>query len=348
MLWAMTVTETRNLGYGVAGSLALHVLLFVVLAVWMGLEPVRRIMESVPEPVVTMVFAENVISPEPEAPPPQEAPRYVRTTQNEEAPAPPAKADFISDRNTVAAAKLPSAGGEAPAPTTKGVDIPAMELANRDYKDGAIKDDSALNPPPSPARPDPGAPGSKSGGERLPLEVSRPGSTADAAAMLKSPEEDEKDVPPLKAIPIVHPPAPPAPPADTPPRPQKDAFQPQTRVAEVKGTISNLGDEDSVNAVATPEGRYIRQVHAAIARRWHANMRARADLVNPGRIRVYFSISKDGKPEKIEFLSDKRDLMLQDVTLTSILEAQLPPVPEEVLARMVGEHFPMQFNVVYY
>src|SRR5262249_24828179 len=59
------------------------------------------------------------------------------------------KTDFISDRNTVAAARLaPSADGTVPMPTMEGVDFKTKELANRNYRDGELKEDAA---PPTPA-----------------------------------------------------------------------------------------------------------------------------------------------------------------------------------------------------
>src|SRR6185295_4591831 len=74
--------------------------------------------------------------------------RYIRTTQNEANGTAPAKADFVSDRNTVAASKLePGGKGSEPLPTMKGSNLPTLELANRDYQDGQIKNDSAPAPP---------------------------------------------------------------------------------------------------------------------------------------------------------------------------------------------------------
>ena len=147
--------ENRTLSYGIAGSLAVHLLLFLLLAMWMQFPVLREVVRPPPETEkeVTLLFAQNIEeapAPPPEPPKPIKAPeRYVRTTQNAEAPAPPKKTDLVSDRNTVASAKLaPDPKGDAAMPTTDGVNVPTMELANRDHKDVKLKNDSAPSPPP--------------------------------------------------------------------------------------------------------------------------------------------------------------------------------------------------------
>jgi len=118
------------------------------------------------EPTVTMIFADDIEVAEAEPPPEEKAlpkppekkteERYIRTTQNESSAEAPEKADFVSDRNTVATAKMaPSAEGDAAMPTTEGVSFQTQELANRDFKDGDIKEDSAPSAPPMNSAPAP-------------------------------------------------------------------------------------------------------------------------------------------------------------------------------------------------
>ncbi|WP_265592481.1 hypothetical protein [Verrucomicrobium sp. BvORR034] len=105
-----------------------------------------------PDDVPPDVTAEPEPEPEPEpAPTPepektQPKQQYVRTTQNTESPEAPANAAFTSDRNTVASSKLlPDKNGEPGRPTTRGTDEPTLELANREYKDGEIKNDAGIS-----------------------------------------------------------------------------------------------------------------------------------------------------------------------------------------------------------
>ncbi len=344
MLPTVTDSESRTLGYGVAGSLALHGVLFVSLALWMSLEPVRKLMQAEPEAVVTMMFAENVLPAEPDpepAPPPKQEhlKRFIRTSQNTESVTAPTNAAFISDRNTVASAKsAPSPDATAPVPSTTGVNLPTMDLANREYKDGEPKNDSAPSPPPAPPAPppemqpaekkedSPPEKPSKTAEEPLPTEVSRPGSVADASPMLKAPEEEEARP---KAVPVA---APPAVPVANTPRPEKDAFQPQTRTAEMRGSIGNRGAEDAANAAMTIEGKYMAEIQKAIGIKWHRLAGTRRDLAKPGVFTVHFFVSPDGsvRPDDVTVLSDKDNVVLESVAVRAILSAKIPPIPLEL------------------
>lgn len=333
---AVTITtESQTLGLGVAGSLVLHLLLFVCLALWMGFEPVGKMMET--ESAVTLLFAESVMPAEPEPEPIKQpdSQQFIRTSQNTESSTAPAKASFISDRNTVASAKTaPSPGATAPLPTTSGVNLPTMDLANRDYKDGQPNNDSAFNSPPAP--PDrrdlmkkeesPPDHQPKKPEDRLPLEISKPGSIADVTPMLKAPDEDEQ-LP--KAIPV---PAAAAQLAAITPRPEKDAFQPETRTAQIRGSISDRGAEDAVNAAMTIEGKYMAEIQKAVGIKWHKHVRPQRDLAKPGIFTVHFFVGPDGsvKSDDITILSDKDNVVLESVAVKSILTAKIPPVPREL------------------
>ena len=78
---------------------------------------------------------------------------YVRTTQNAGKDTAPETPNFISDRNTTGASELPAdPEGTAPIPTQDGrEDLPGLELKDRDYRDGELKDDEARPTPESAA-----------------------------------------------------------------------------------------------------------------------------------------------------------------------------------------------------
>jgi len=355
MFQAVMTADSRNLGYGVAGSLAVHMLLFASLAVWMSYEPVRKLMQAEPETAVTMLFAENVLPAEPEPPPPkqQDPKQFIRTSQNSASATAPANAAFISDRDTVASAKAaPSPGATAPVPSTTGVNLPTMDLANREYKDGQPKNDSAPSPPPSPPAPPPEKQAAgkreesppdkpaKDPEERPPPDASKPGTVADAPPMLKPPDEEEA---PPRAIPIAPPPARPV--VNTP-RPEKDAFQPQTRTAEMRGSISDRGAEDAVNAVMTIEGKYMAEIQKAVGIKWHKYVGPQRDLAKPGIFTVHFFVSPDGsvKPGDITVLSDKANVVLESVAVKSILSAKIPPIPRELRTSLDKGRFSAGIN----
>lgn len=418
----MTHAESRTISYGIAASVALHLMLFIGMAFWMGKAPdLRKLVAPLTpeeEPEVTLLFPQSIevvpalpAEPEPAAPLTAQKPveKYIRTTQNTESDTAPEKADFVSDRDTVASAKLPpAAGGVEPLPSMNGLNFPTTELANRDFKDGETKEDSAPSsppqlpaipeqmtpeppqpepvpaaaplPPPEPSlepklrAPDPPptpepAPKTEMAKkedsaaeikmkeldavldsrpvEHLPLEVRSP-SEMSAEEML--PAEPEPPVPP--ALPVPEMSVPKAQPVEevmaNAPDPQKDAFQPHTRTSEVKGTISNIGSEDAVNAMATPTGRYMRRVTSVIEQKWHQLRNEKKDFVEPGKLRLKFYVNKDGHTEDISIIFNEANAVLTDFTLTAILKAELPPIPKDLLPILEKERVEIEYDVVIY
>ncbi len=291
----------------------MHVLLFCALALSMGMGRMNDIPRPIPEPepVVTMVFPQDI-----QEMPPQEIPKpkakskqehYIRTTQNEGESNAPTNADFISDRNTVASAKLaPDSTGVAAMPTLNGVNISTSELANREFKDGQINKDSALA---SSTAPKP---------EALPLEP---------APMMRTPDE-----PPLPSA----------------MQSENNSFAPQSRTSDTKGTISNRGAQDSVNSTATASGRYYRQVEDAIGVKWHELLDKKADQMEPGKLRVKIIVDKNGKvsAEDVSIVFNEANDALTKLAIASIREAAIPPIPQDLLTTLDNERFETEYDVV--
>jgi len=372
----LTLTDNRTLQIGIAGSVAVHVVLFFILAWMWGAGAAARWLESQrrvePEKQVTLLFPDQVIEVQPAAPapppppPPKPTPKpYIRTTQNKAAANAPVKADFVSDRNTIAASKKAAApDGDKPMPTQDGIDHKTLELANRNQRDGQTKDDAPAAPTkapppemrvPEPTPPQPAvakattvSPMAKMMEEmdkemakvetgRLPIEVKRPES-AD-----KPPAPTDEKPPVAKAVPIDPKTGKPVPKFD------KDAFTPFTRTSKVKGTINNRG-EDAVNAAETPMGKYMRAVTAAVEKKWHLYRRQHADAVTFGNLKLRFFVTKEGKPEDLEVLSkpDDADVRMADFTLRAIKDSEIPPIPKDLLPMLEGERVEIEYDVLIY
>lgn len=157
----MTASKDKNLRIAITGSLVVHALLFLVLAWMFAADAARKLWHQATTPPkekeVTLLFPEQIITvPEPEklpAPPPPPPPKkevYIRTSQNEAAATAPKNAPFISDRNTTAATvKAPSPDATEAMPSTDGLKLPIREMADRDYKDGELRDDAREKTPPA-------------------------------------------------------------------------------------------------------------------------------------------------------------------------------------------------------
>jgi hypothetical protein len=209
--------RNRDVEIAIGVSLVAHALLLSWLVWEMAAVMSQHLLakeREKPTEEVTLLYPEQILQPEPEVSPvpPQvpkpEAKPYVRTTQNAAVAEAPKQADFVSDRNTVAASELPpDAAGKPNMPTQEGIDFERNELANRDYKDGQIKEDGATPvpamkvteaaPAPPPSSPPPAAPTVSP-----PTPVPAPVAAAPVPAPAPAPVEVVKAVPvtPLEAM----------------------------------------------------------------------------------------------------------------------------------------------------
>ena len=374
----MTLLQDRHLQTGLAGSLLIHALLLLLFVGVLQTDAARRLLEQSlpkpaqpPEPEVTLLFPEQieVMPPKPKA--------YIRTTQNEESATKPRNAAFQSDRNTVAASAKPAVSGSTlPMPTLDGTAPDTRELADRDHRDGEIKNDSApvspavansMLPPPAPSPPPAAAANPPEVVKAIPLPdpasrlleqtdresprlaVDRP---PEAAPQMRSPEPAGPQVrapaaeappPVVKAVPVAEPLA------KATPRPENDAFSPFTRTSKTDGSILNPG-ANAVDAEATPLGRYMRQVTGAVERKWHLYVRLAKDSVNFGRVRFRFYVDARGTPQDLTILSDARDAdpRMRELTLRAILDAQIPPIPPDLLPTLDDGRVKIEYEAIVY
>lgn len=407
----MTAPRDKELPIAIAGSLLVHVLLFLLLAALFA-NPTKwefkaaEVSVKPKEKEVTLIFPEQLIPPPPLPKPPVPPPKkeiYMRTTQNEASGEKPKNAAFISDRNTKASAtKAADPSATSPVPTTEGLKFQMNELANRDYRDGDIKEDAAKKSaaapktPPTPQKPQPTASASPPSPPAPPTTPPAPPPQAIASAAASSPlakmmEEADKDLarvdmnrlplevrkpePQMKepdAPPPTPPPAPPKPQmrevAESPPvpkaipvsdevakttsKPQDKAFMPFTRTSENKGTISNRGTEDAVDAEGSPKGKYIRSVTSQVEKKWHLYRALRRDMVSPGSLQVEFYVNAKGKVENLRIVNDRESTtLLSEFTVRAIRDAEIPPMPREVmdmLPIMDKQRLKIEYNVLIY
>lgn len=386
----MTLARDRYFHTGLAGSFLIHAIALVLIVWGFSTEAGLRLLEPPKpevieeEPEVAMIYPEQII-PEPPAPkPPSKA--FIRTTQNEASAVAPKNAAFQSDRNTIAASKLPpKADATLMMPTTEGKAPTTRELANRDYRDGQIKNDAAFKtpatspdarqspptPPPSPVMPPTPVPeppqqvakvtpndatplvkmmeemdknSARTEKDRLPIEV-RKAEKFTETPLVKPQIRAPEDVPPTipKAVPV------PDPVTQMAGKPEADAFTPFTRTGKMDGAVNREG-ENAVDAEATPLGIYMRQVTGAVEKKWHLYVRLAKDSVTFGRVRFRFYVDKRGVPQDLKILSDARDAdpRMRDLTLRAILDAKIPPIPEDLLPTLDDGRVKIEYEAIVY
>jgi tetratricopeptide (TPR) repeat protein len=124
--------------------------------------------------------------------------------------------------------------------------------------------------------------------------------------------------------------------AATTPRQPKSNYQPLRERTRSRGSISNRGIS-SVNAIETPLGRYQKMVYDAIGTRWYALVTKKMNLISLGTTHVVFSIDRTGRVRNPKIVSNSSNETFANVCLQSIIEIQLPPIPEAVASTLPPE-----------
>lgn len=203
----------------------------------------------------------------------------------------------------------------------------------------------------------------KQPGDRLPIEVRKPQPEEETPApkpAMRAPDAapPAKETPPKPQVrePQDLPPVPKAIPVQTldplkrnTPRPDKDAMTPFTRQGKVDGNVDRRG-ANAVDSEATPLGIYMKKVTGAVEKKWHAYVRLRRDSVTFGRVRFRFYVNRRGIPEDLQILSDARDAdpRMREMTLRAILDAEIPPIPADLLAELDEDRVKIEYEAIIY
>jgi outer membrane biosynthesis protein TonB len=228
-------------------------------------------------------------------PAPAKNPMFIRNDESKQTEQPKEKT-FESNANSIAASEVPPTGG-LPVPSQQGVDRPNLDL---DSHRESIPNEGA-QPQPSVAQ-----------------QSATPQPSAQPTPISKSEEFAM-----LTSTPTPHPSV-----ASTPQAP-KSSYQPFKEKTRLAGSITNRGTS-AVNAVGTPLGRYQKVLFDAIGSRWYAYVDEKADLVKLGTTRVSFAVDRGGRVKNLKVINNDSNEAFANVCLQSILDAQLPPIPQDV------------------
>ncbi len=277
-------------------------------------------MEPPPEPVeeIEITFIEP-----PQAPP---KPQFVDTSAPE-AEKPPEEALFESDRDTAAASPDAATGAE-PLPSQDGREQPFLELEQQELALAKV-DEAPPAPEAPPSEPAPPQPPQPEQPPETTAEEEKPEpAEADALFASAQPEPEQK---PVEQRP------PPAPP------PSRPSYQRQARPTRLSGSVSNRG-RAAVASLATPLGRYRKQISDAIGSSWYHHIGSRMDLFSYGTVSVVFTIDRNGKARRPRVLSNSSNESFEIVTLESILRAEIPPIPPDILPTLEGGQIEIDYT----
>jgi hypothetical protein len=94
----------------------------------------------------------------------------------------------------------------------------------------------------------------------------------------------------------------------------------------------------------------MRQVTGAVEQKWHRYVRLARDSVTFGRVKFRFYVDRNGTPQDLRILSDARDAdpRMREITLRAILDADIPPIPDELLPELEDGRLKIEYDAIVY
>jgi outer membrane biosynthesis protein TonB len=227
---------------------------------------------------------------------------FIETDESKKAPEPKDKT-FESNANSIGASEL-AATGELPLPSQAGKDQPLMDLETQQYSletKGAQAQQKQASPQKSAqpaAQPEP-----ITAAEQFALLTQKSAAALDAAAAASQ---------------------------------AQSAYRRQKQRTNIAGNITNRGIS-SVNALGTPLGRYQKIVADSIGSRWYTYVDQKRDLINIGTLRLRFVIDPSGRVKGLKVTENSSNEAFASVCVQSVLEAHLPPIPDDVVKTLPPE-----------
>src|SRR6266487_123412 len=227
---------------------------------------------------------------------------FIETDESKKAPEPKDKT-FESNANSIGASEL-AAAGEMPLPSQTGKDQPLMDFENQQYSLDSKGAQAQQKPASQQKAAQPAAqPEPITAAEQFALLTQKSASALDAAAASSQ---------------------------------AQSAYRRQKERTQIAGNITTRGIS-SVNALGTPLGRYQKIVADSIGSRWYTYVEQKRDLINIGTLRLGFVVDRSGRVKNLKVTENSSNEAFASVCVQSVLEAHLPPIPEDVAQSLPSE-----------
>ncbi len=302
--------EARKVLWAFLAAIFIHLVVACFLAAWGGIfSPALPVSEKPVELTIVDLSTPPPIAPKNSA--------FMETDESKQSADQPKEKTFESNANSIAASQLPATGG-IPLPSQQGKDRPSVDLETHQY---SLANEGA-QPRPSVAPQE----------SPKPSEAPQPTpiSEAEQFAMLKS-----------TPTPAVRPSAVP-----TPEQP-RSSYRAQKEQTRLSGSITNRG-ASSVNALGTPLGRYQKILYDSVGSRWYYYVSKQGDLVSIGTLRLVFSVDRSGRVTNLKIVENTSNESFANVCLQSVLEMQLPPIPDDVASSLPSEGLDEEMSFTMY
>lgn len=125
------------------------------------------------------------------------------------------------------------------------------------------------------------------------------------------------------------------------------AFQTHATKKRLAGQLSNIGNP-ALDVSETPLGHYKKKVDQAVQRSWHRARIARGDFAKYGSLKVRFWIERSGKIVELKVLRNDADPVMVDFSISGIRDANLPPVPGELIDKTQDGRMEFDYEIIIY
>jgi len=228
--------------------------------------------------------------------------QFIETDESKKAPEPKEKT-FESNANSIGASEL-AAAGELPLPSQTGKDRPLMDFETNQYSLDSKGAQAQQKPASQQKAAQPAAqPEPITAAEQFALLTQKSAAALDAAAASSQ---------------------------------AQSAYRRQKQRTNIAGNITNRGIS-SVNALGTPLGRYQKIVADSIGSRWYTYVEQKRDLISIGTLRLRFVVDRSGQVKNLKVTENSSNEAFASVCVQSVLEAHLPPIPEDVAKTLPPE-----------
>lgn len=334
--------EGRKTIAALAVSIIVHLLIIIFLAFALSLS--LPALQPLPEETDEQIEF-TIIDPPPV--PKKQQVQYIDTPEANRSEQAPEKPAFESDKNTRAASALP-ASGALDMPSQEGDNKPWVDLETKDYTAGPTPRPSAPASQPQQATQAQQAVQPAPMATPQPQPQAKPRETTQLALLEPPKPKTEPKPEAQKPVQSQTQQTPQKPQVAQPARPAAPpGYQPQTRVTRVQGNISNRG-RSSVDALDTPMGRYKKMIGDAVGSRWHFYMRERMSVAVQGTAEVTCIVQPDGKLSKVKLVRNSSNESFASICIAAIVEAEVPPIPENLLSTLPGGTFEYSFTFAFY
>jgi len=294
--------EMRKIFWALLAALVVHLVVGYSIAVSGGLFSSHSVIEE--DKPIELTFVDLNKAPAE----PKKNTMFMETPDTKKTVEPPPEKTFESNANSRAASEQP-ATGEAPLPSQQGKDRSSVDLETHQY---SLAEQGA-QPQPS------AAPQESPKPSEAPTPTPQPTAAPEQFAMLRATPTPTPETRPSAA-----------------PQQQASSYQPFKERTRQSGRITNRGI-GAVNAVGTPIGRYKKLLYDSVGSRWYRYVAQRGDMAGIGTAHVVFSIDRSGHVKNLKIVENTSNETFANICLQSIMEVQLPPIPEEVIASLPPE-----------